>query len=440
MYDCDREPALDRKEDRLLVLDSHAADDDAARGFASRAVHAGERAPLPDFTPTSTPIYAASAFVYDDAATIDAVFGNERPGYVYTRYANPTTNALEAAVASLEGTGDAVAYASGMAAVHGAILGTVQAGDRIVASRDLYGATSALLRNVFATLGVRTTFVDILDLGTLERVIADVKPRVVLFETISNPLLRIANIPAIVALSHAQRARVIVDNTFASPFLVNPAQYGADAVVHSTTKYLGGHGDVTGGVVATTRDHAAELRELNKLAGGILGPFESWLTLRGIKTLPLRMRQQSDNAAGIAHWLSADDRVARVYYPGTSQLGETAAIFNSEHRGGMISFEIAGAGQPEVFRFLEALRLCVPATTLGDVYSLVLYPAISSHRALTADERAEVGIGDGLVRLSVGIEDLDDIIADLNLALTAATGRNAAAGAAQLTGAAVGVS
>ena len=229
------------------MLPDHHDDGAPGRGFASRAVHAGERAARPDFTPTTTPIYPATAFVYDETATLDAVFGNEREGYVYSRYGNPTTRALEEAIISLEGTEDAVAYASGMGAVHAAILGCVQAGDRVVAARDVYGATYAVLTNVFATLGVKTTFVDVLDLEGLEATLAEVKPSLVAFETISNPLLRVADIAAVSELAHRHRARVMVDNTFASPYLVNPARLGADLVVHSTTKYLGGHGDVTGG-------------------------------------------------------------------------------------------------------------------------------------------------------------------------------------------------
>ena len=398
------------------------ASDGLGQGFATRAVHAGERAPAPDFTPTTTPIYPASAFVYEDTETLDAVFGNERHGYVYTRYGNPTTHALEVAVASLEGTEAAIAYASGMAAVHAAILHEVgndtQARAKVVAARDVYGATYAVLTKLFAGLGIETTFVDILDLNALEATLREVRPRLVAFETISNPLLRVPNIPAIVELAHRYGAKVMVDNTFASPVLVNPARFGADVVVHSATKYLGGHGDVTGGVLATTAERAATLREQVKLTGAILGPFEAWLVLRGIKTLPLRVRRQSEGAAAVVEWLRGHPAVARVHYPGLDDTG-AMNVFNDDSRGGMVSFEIAGAGKAEVFRFLQSLRLCVPATTLGDVYSLVLYPAISSHRALTPEQRAEVGIGDGLVRLSVGIEDVADIKADLERALEA---------------------
>lgn len=391
-------------------------------GFASRAVHSGERSARPDFTPTVTPIYPATAFVYDDTETLDAIFGNERPGYVYTRYANPTTTALESAIASLEGTEDAVAFASGMGAVYAAMLLDVRAGDRILAAPDVYGATYAILSRMLPTLGAEAVFVDLLDLDAFEDKLKSTKPALVYAETISNPLLRVADLKAVTEQAHNHGARVAVDNTFASPWLVNPAALGVDSVIHSTTKYLGGHGDVTGGVVATTASRAAELREINKLIGAVLGPFESWLTLRGLKTLPLRMRQHSDNAATVARWLEDDPRVSRVNYPGLTDLGGAESMFNRPERGGMISFEIANAGRDDVFRYLEGLRLVVPATTLGDVYSLVLYPAISSHRAVPPEERARIGISDGLVRLSVGIEEVDDIIADLDRALTAAAG------------------
>jgi len=388
-------------------------------GFASRAVHSGERAPRPDFTPTATPIYPATAFVYDDTETLDAVFGNERPGYVYTRYANPTTRALETAIASLEGTEDAVAFASGMGAVYAAMLLDVHAGDSVLAAPDVYGATYAILARLLPSLGAETHFVDLLDLDAFEATLKKTRPTLVYAETISNPLLRVADLAAVTDLAHRYRARVAVDNTFASPWLVNPAALGVDSVVHSTTKYLGGHGDVTGGVVAASAERAAGLREINKLIGAVAGPFESWLALRGLKTLPLRMKQQSDNACRIATWLADHPSVSRVNYPGLTNLGAAAAMFNRPERGGMISFEIRDAEKADVFRFLEALDLVVPATTLGDVYSLVLYPAISSHRAVPPEERARIGISDGLVRLSVGIEDVVDIIADLDRALAA---------------------
>ncbi len=388
-------------------------------GFATRAVHAGERAPAPDFTPTTTPIFPSSSFFYDDTETLDAVFGNERPGYVYTRYGNPTIRALETSVAALEGTEDAVAYASGMAAVHAAILVEVQGGDHVIAARDVYGATYAILTKLFANLGVKTTLVDITDLDAVRRAVEDVRPTLIACETISNPLLRVPDLKGLSRVAREAGARLMVDNTFASPYLVRPARHGADTVVHSGTKYLGGHGDVMAGIVATTAERAHELREQAKLVGPTLGPFEAWLTLRGIKTLPLRVQRQSDSALAIARWLGEHPRVSAVNYPGLAELGAAGDMFERGAHGGMISFEIKDAGREEVFAFMAALKLCMPATTLGDVYSLVLYPAMSSHRALTAEQRAEVGISDGLVRLSVGIEDIEDITRDLDRALAA---------------------
>ncbi len=313
-----------------------------------------------------------------------------------------------------------MAFASGMGAVYAAMLLDARAGNRILAAPDIYGASYAILKTMMPTLGVDVMFVDILDLDAVEAALKTTRPSLVYLETISNPLIRVADIRAVTEMAHASNARVAVDNTFASPWLVNPAFHGADTVVHSSTKYLGGHGDVTGGVVATTVERAAELREINKLVGAVSSPFDSWLAMRGLKTLPLRLRQQSTNAQVVATYLANDGRVSRVNYPGLSKLGGTEAIFNRPERGGMLSFEIAGAGRSEVFAFLEALAMVVPATTLGDVYSLVLYPAISSHRALPAEERARVGISDGLIRLSVGIEDVEDIIADLDRGLAAA--------------------
>ena len=401
---------------------SHPADRLAGAGFATRSVHGGERQPAPDYTSTVAPIYSSSSYFYDDTMDLDAVFANARQGYVYTRYGNPTLRALEQAVAALEGTEDAVSYASGMAAIHAGILLDARAGDRIVAGRDVYGATYAILSKLFQSLGIETTFVDTRDLAAVEAAVERVRPALVVVETISNPLLRVADIPALARIAHAGGARLLVDNTIASPLLVNPATLGADTVVHSATKYLGGHGDATAGVIATTADRALELREQAKLVGPTLGAFEAWLIQRGIKTMPLRVRAQSDGAAALVAWLREHPLVATVYYPEDAAIAEAAAIFNDHRRGGMLAFEIRDADRAAAFRFMEALKLIIPATTLGDVYTLVLHPAMSSHRALTEEQREEVGIRESLIRLSMGIEDLDDITGDIDQALKAAVG------------------
>jgi len=389
--------------------------------FATRAVHAGERPTPRDFVPTTTPIYTASTFLYEDLERMDVALGGAEGAFVYGRYGNPTTEALEAAVAALEEQEAALAFGSGMAALHVTLLSCVEAGDRIVASRDLYGQTITLLRLVFGSLGVETEFVDILDLDHVEAALRKGRARAVLCETISNPLLRVTDLPALADLAHRYGARLIVDNTFATPYLVRPGTLGADYVVHSATKYLGGHGDVTAGIVATTADRRWELNELNKTVGSILGPFEAYLVLRGVKTLPLRMQRQCANAVRIANWLAEHPLVERVYYPGlpTHPSHETAVrLLPPGEYGAIVSFDIRDATRDRVFTFLRNLQLVIPATTLGDVYSEILYPVMSSHRGLSPEERRAIGIGEGLVRLSVGIEDPEDIIADLAQALS----------------------
>ena len=392
-----------------------------SKSIFTLAVHAGERGPRPDFTPVVTPIYNSIAYTYESMEDLDAVFARERPGYVYARYGNPTVAALEKAVAALEGGEEATVFASGMAAIHAALLAAgVKAGAAVVAAHDVYGATYALLSKLLSTLGVETRFVDIADLAAVEQAVVEEKPKAVLFETVSNPLLKVADTPAVVEMAHRHGAEVIVDNTFASPYVFQPLAHGVDYVVHSSTKYLGGHGDVLGGVVVTSAGRCVTLRELTKLVGGNLGPNEAWLTMRGLKTLPLRMVQHCRNAAQVAAWLQGHPRISRVNYPGLTDHPQhelATRLFRPGCYGGMISFEIADADQARVFAFMEALQLCLPATSLGDVYSLVMYPAHSSHRALTPEERAQIGIGQGLVRFSVGIEDIGDIIADLGQAL-----------------------
>jgi len=392
-----------------------------SKSIFTLAVHVGERGPRPDFTPVVTPIYNSIAYTYESMEDLDAVFARERPGYVYARYGNPTVTALEKAVAALEAGEEAMVLASGMAAIHTALLAAkVQADTTVVAAQDVYGATYSLLSKLFSTLGVRTRFVDIADLAAVEQAIVEEKPKAVLFETVSNPLLKVADTPAVVEIAHRHGAEVIVDNTFASPYVFQPLAHGVDYVVHSSTKYLGGHGDVLGGVVVASAQRCVALRELTKLVGGNLGPNEAWLTMRGLKTLPLRLVQHCHNAAQVAAWLQDHPRISQVNYPGLTdhpQHEVATRLFRPGCYGGMVSFEIAGANQAQVFAFMEALQLCLPATSLGDVYSLVMYPAHSSHRALTPEERAQIGIGEGLVRFSVGIEDVEDIIADLEQAL-----------------------
>jgi cystathionine gamma-synthase/methionine-gamma-lyase len=269
-------------------------------------------------------------------------------------------------------------------------------------------------------MGMHVRFVDMTDLGLVERAMMEERPRFILFEVMSNPLLKVADVPALVHLAHRLGAQVIVDSSFTPPVIVRPLEMGAEFVVHSATKYLAGHGDVMAGIVVSSAERKTELREMIKLTGGVLGPNEAYLVYRGLKTLPLRYVRQCENAARIAKWLEGHKRVAMVRYPGLEshpQHEVATRVFEKGLSGAMVSFELKDGDRARVFRFMEALRLCLPATSLGDIYSLVLYPAQSSHRALTPEQRAAIGIGEGLVRLSVGIEDVTDIIADLDQAL-----------------------
>jgi cystathionine gamma-synthase/methionine-gamma-lyase len=396
------------------------------RSLFTTAVHAGERAPCPDFQPVATPVYNSVAYVYPSMFDLDAIFGGEREGYVYHRYGNPTVSAFEHAVAALEGADDAIAYASGMAAIHGALLGAgVREGSAIVSAADVYGATYAVQDQVLSALGAQPRFVNITDLDEVQAAIAETEPVAVICEMVSNPLLRVADIPRLAEMAHNVGAALIVDVTFSTPYLIQPLALGADYAVHSATKYMGGHGDVMAGVVSCNGERGDDLRDRQKLLGANLGPQEAWLALRGIKTMPLRMREHCRNALSVAEWLQRHDRISQVNYPGLAEHPQhllADKLFGGRGFGGMLSFEIEGAGQDQIFQFMEALRLVLPATSLGDVYSLVLYPAHSSHRAVPPKVRAQLGISEGLVRMSVGIEDVEDIIADLNQALDAIVG------------------
>lgn len=391
------------------------------KSFQTRAVHAGERIPPADFRPVTTPIWNTVGYLYESMDDLDAVFDHKKPGQVYLRYSNPTVEAFENAVANLENAEAAQAYGSGMAAIHAALLGAgARTGTSIVAALDVYGATFTLLRDLSASMNVTVRMVDVSDHDEVGFALRETGATILYLESISNPLLKVADIPALAELAHQHSASLLVDNTFASPYLFNPIEHGADYVIHSATKYLSGHGDVLAGVIATSTANKNKLFELNKLIGSVLGPFEAWLALRGLKTLPLRMKQQCHNALRVAEWLRTHSRIKTIHYPGLAdhpQHSLANQLFGGKGFGGVISFEIDGADKNMVFNFMESLSICLPATTLGDIYSLVLHPMTSSHRGLTTEERARVGIPDGLVRLSTGIESAEDIIADLESAL-----------------------
>jgi cystathionine gamma-synthase/methionine-gamma-lyase len=398
----------------------------------TKAVHAGDRKVDPKrpgaFIPVTTPVHMASSFLYESTAQLDRVLGREEPGYCYSRYDNPTNAALEELMTELEGGAGALACSSGMMALHAALLaGLADRRRSVLAANALYGATMNLLTKVLEPMGVEIEFVDICDLGAVENRIQALKPGCVLMEAISNPLLRVGQMDRIGELARAGGAAVIVDSTFATPLLVRPLELGANMAVHSLTKFLAGHGDVTGGVIVADREHLDLIRTLARTIGPALGPFESYLTMRGIKTFPLRMERQCVNACRIAQWLGSHPRVDRVHYLADPQHPDSATIrrlLPQSLSGAIVSFEIKDAQKEDVFRFMDALKLVVRGTSLGDVHSLLLYPVIASHRDLAPKQRERMGIHEGLVRLCAGIEAVEDIIADLDQALAAMTHRN----------------
>jgi cystathionine gamma-synthase/methionine-gamma-lyase len=376
------------------------------RHITTQLVHAGERQAPPAGQPVVTPIYASATFTYDSMQETDEVFSGEKQGYIYTRYGNPTIGALEEAMREIEDGATACAYATGMAAVHAALIACdLRAGSTVLASQDLYGATTSLLNSVFSSFGVKTVTVDYSDLATVREKAKEIHPQVMVAETISNPLLKVCDIEAVAEIAREQGARLIVDNTFASPYLRQPLRLGADMVVHSATKYLGGHADVMGGVVISRDEMDRQaLISVNKLVGGVLGVWEAHEILRGLKTLAVRMERQCQNAQNLASRLSENANVARVHYPGL---------------GALVSIELREGTKDAAFRFMDALQLCVRSSSLGDVFTSVLHPATASHRDMLPARRNEIGIVDGLVRISVGIESVDDISADIEQALSA---------------------
>jgi cystathionine gamma-synthase/methionine-gamma-lyase len=383
----------------------------------SKAVHAGDRKKLGVHVPVTTPIYASSSYSYESMEQLDRIFGQQEQGPCYARYDNPSAAALEELVTSLEGGHGALACASGMAAMHMATLAALA--DRrksVVAANATYGATVSLLMNVLEPMGVAVRFTDVCDLAALRAAVAEAKPGCIVMETISNPLLRVGQIDRIAEIAREAGAALVVDNTFGTPLLCRPLEMGAHFSVHSVTKYLAGHGDVLGGIVVSDQQHYEGLRALSRVIGPVLGPFECYLTMRGIKTFPLRMERQCANACRVANWLASHPRVERVFFTGDPAHPDAATIrrvFPANLYGAMVSFEIRGAGQPEIFGFMDSLQMIVRATSLGDVHTMMLYPSMSSHREISPKHRERMGIRDNLVRLSVGIEAAEDIIADL---------------------------
>lgn len=394
-------------------------------GFSTRAVHTGMKTRMEGTRPTAVPIYATTTFVSDDASALDGVLAGTKPGYVYGRYSNPTLSALEEAVSALLGAQETatVAFSSGMAALHAALLlCELEPGSVVLAGTELYGASHTLLATLFGSFDVQTHFVDMADLPAVKAALhTEPAPHALLFETLSNPLIKLADVPGICEAARKVGALTIVDSTFTPPPVMQPLAWGADIVVQSATKYISGHGDVVGGLVTVADvDRIGALRQISKLAGGILGPFEAFLVARGLRTLPLRVSRQCENAYALAQWLNRHPQVAKVHYPGIQTHPQHALaekLLARPYWGAMLALEIAHAEYADVLRFLDALQLALPATTLGDVFTEVSYPLMSSHREWSPAQLRRAGITPGVVRVSVGIEDIEDIVADFDQAL-----------------------
>jgi methionine-gamma-lyase len=385
-------------------------------GFTTRAVHAGEH-PDPTTGAVVPPVHLSTTFAFPSAEAGAALFAGERPGYIYTRLGNPTVAVLEAKVADLEGGEAALATASGMAAIATVLLTLLGDGGHVVCTDALYSATYDLLARRLPAFGIRTTFVDATDPAALARAITP-ETRLLYVETPGNPTLTLTDIAAVATVARQHGLPLVVDNTFATPYLQQPLALGADIVVHSATKYLGGHGDAVAGVVVGRRAFIAACREATLADfGGALSPLTAYLVLRGLPTLALRMERHCANAQRVAAYLSQHPKVAWVRYPGLPSHPQHAlARRQMRGFGGMVCFELAG-GLAAGRALLNAVRLCTLAVSLGDVRTLITHPASTTHHQVPAERRRAMGITDGLVRLSVGIEDPDDIVADLEQAL-----------------------
>jgi len=381
------------------------------KGFSTTAVRAGERAD-PETGAVAAPIYETSVFAFTSTQQlIDAV--SEKTGRdVYTRWSNPTVTMAERKISELEGTEDCAVFSSGMAAISTAIINLVSPGDHIVSTRDLYGGTVELLSNLLARFGVQTTFVEATDMDEIESAVRD-NTRLFFMESPTNPTLKLVDLSKVVETAKKNGAKVLVDNTFATPYNQQPLRLGCSVVLHSATKYLAGHNDVTAGAAAGPKELIEPMKRLRRTLGGVLDPHAAWLMLRGMKTLALRMERHNQNGQKIAEYLQSHPKVERVYYPGLSTHPQhSLAKRQMKGFGGVLSFELKGDLNHAV-RFVDSLKLALIGASLGGTETLISQPSTASHYFMNPEERRKAGIADSLIRLSLGIEDADDVISDL---------------------------
>ena len=387
-------------------------------GFGTRAISAATRAPRVDQAPDAVPIYQAVTFSAEDSAELGDILGDRKAGYSYSRIDNPTSAAMAEAIAELHGAEAGFAFATGMAAAHGMFVALLKAGDHVVASSALYGSVQHLLQDRLGRLGVESTFVDITDLAAVD---AAFKPntRVLHVETIANPTIVVADLPALAEIAHRHGAALTVDNTFASPYLCRPLEQGADLVFESCTKWIGGHSDVLGGVVVGDAARIADVRAVQIDTGATLAPMSAFLILRGIATLHVRMERHSENALALARALESNDTVQAVYYPGLPSHPQSAVAQRVlSAGGGMLALELTDRATAAAF--LDALTIPPRTASLGSVMTMAVHPPSTTHRQLDQADLAAAGIREGLVRVSVGLEDVDDLITDFEHGLAAA--------------------
>ncbi|UCC13064.1 MAG: aminotransferase class I/II-fold pyridoxal phosphate-dependent enzyme [candidate division WOR-3 bacterium] len=381
----------------------------------SKIVHGGQH-PDKETGALSPPIFQTSTFAFRDADHGARLFNQEESGYIYTRLSNPTSDLLAKKIALLESTDAGVLFASGLSAVFNLVITVAQAGDHVVSDDTIYGGTFALFKTIMPRLGITVTFVNTADIDALSRAITD-KTKLIFTETPANPTMKIVDIAACAALAKKNHALLCVDNTFATPYLQRPVELGADIVLHSMTKYFGGHGDIIGGAVVGSKEFIHELWENAKEIGGCISPFNAWLVLRGLKTLAVRMDRHSKSAQKIAEYLSRHKKVERVYFPGlSSHPGHDLAKKQMSDFGGMLGFDLKG-GKEAGKVLMNSVKLCILAVSLGDVDTLIEHPASMTHSTYTDEELRACGITAGFVRLSVGLEHVDDIIDDLEQAM-----------------------
>jgi methionine-gamma-lyase len=383
--------------------------------FATKAIHAGQH-PDEVVGAVVVPIYETSSFVFDSAEQGAARFAGTEEGYIYTRLGNPTIRALERNTAELENGEDARACASGMAAINTTLISIVKTGDHVVATDCLYGGTLKLFEDTLSKVGIEFTFVDSSDVANIKAAIRE-NTRLIYIETPANPTLKLTDIRATAKTAEEHGLLTVVDNTFMSPYFQRPLELGADISLHSLTKYLNGHSDVIGGIIVGSRSFLKTLDPILRNTGATLGPFEAWLTLRGIKTLPIRMDKHNGNAIRIAGFLETHRKIERVHYPGLeSHPQHELAKRQMSGFGGVICFEVRG-GVEAGKKLMNSVKLCTLAVSLGAVETLIEHPASMTHAMVPKEERLRMGVTDSLVRLSVGIEDVEDIIHDLEQAL-----------------------